>query len=79
MKRALTPRSFAWEIIFLVRDRSELTYLRISARLWGDLNYLQLEELNLTGDSGVHHLIERAGRKSWQLLVNTDQIRDTPD
>jgi len=37
------------------------------------LNYLQLEELNLTGDSGVHHLIERAGRKSWQLMISTAQ------
>lgn len=41
--------------------------------------HLQLEELDLTGDSGVHHLIKRAGRKSWQLMISTAQIRDVPD
>ena len=61
-------------MIFLVRDRSELTYLTISDRFRGVLMHLQLEELDLTGDSGVHHLIERAGRKSWQLMISTAQI-----
>jgi hypothetical protein len=34
----------------------------------------QLEELNLTGDSGVHHLVEGTGSQSWQLLISTAQV-----
>jgi hypothetical protein len=74
MKSAFTPRSLAWEMIFLVRDRSELTYLPISDRFSEMMMHLQLKELDLTGNGGVHHLVKRAGSQCWKLLISTAQI-----
>ena len=60
MNSALTPLSAAWLTIFLVLDRSALTYLRTVKTSRSEAADLQLHELDLARGRSIDKLIERA-------------------